>query len=72
VVVQRLKPPAAAMPAQRDMSDLREKLARRIAGKRQSDFERGFQAGRAARNGRPLAEIEAEMKQTYPRLHLLD
>lgn len=70
--VLRLKPPAAAMPVQRDMSDLREKLARRIDGKRQSDFQRGFEAGRAARNGQPLAEIEAEFKQTYPRLRLLD
>lgn len=70
--VLRLKPPVAAMPVQRDMSDLREKLARRIDGQRAGDFERGFQAGRAARNGMPLAEIEAEFKQTYPRLRLRD
>ena len=71
--IMRLKPPAAALPkAHRDIADLREKLARRIDGQRAGDFERGFQAGRAARQGKPLAEIAAEYQKTYPRLRLLD
>ena len=68
--IMRLKPPLAAIPVPVDMSGLREKLARRIQGKRNTDFERGFRAGRAARQGKPLAEIEEEYKETYPRLRL--
>lgn len=71
--IMRLRPPAAALPkAHRDMADLRQKLAQRIDGQRSGDFQRGFEAGRAARQGKPLAEIEAEFKRTYPRLRLLD
>ena len=71
--IMRLKPPAAALPPpRRDMADLRAKLVRRIEGKVQGDFERGFRAGRQARDGRPVAEIEAEARQSYPRIRLLD
>lgn len=69
--IMRLKPPAGALPVHRDISELRAKVVRRIEGKRQSDFERGFAAGRSAGQGRPLAEIEAEFRETYPRLRLL-
>lgn len=70
--IMRLKPPAAALPPRRDMADLRDKLAQRIDGQRAADFQRGFEAGRAARSGKPVAEIVAEVQKSYPRLRLLD
>lgn len=71
--IMRLKPPPAALPTvHRNMDELREKLARRIDGQRAGDFERGFRAGRAARQGKPLAEIEEEFRPSYPRLRLFD
>ena len=71
--IMRLDPPEAALPVDRkDMAELREKLAQRIDGRRSFDFQRGFEAGRAVGQGRPLAEIEAEFKPTYPRLRLFD
>ena len=71
--IMRLKPPAAALPEPRhNMADIREKLARLIDAQRAGDFQRGFRAGRTARQGQPLAEIEAEFQKSYPRLRLLD
>ena len=65
--IMRLKPPAAALKAERtNYEDLRAKLADRFAGLRLRDFYNGFQAGRRAeRESRPLAEIEAEWQKTY-------
>ena len=72
--IMRLKPPAAALKFQRDdMDALRVKLAERFAGLRLRDFYNGFSAGRRAeRESQPLAEVEAEWQQTYPRLRLFD
>lgn len=70
--IMRLKPPLAALPKEHlYIAELREKLVRRIENKATADLERGFRAGRAARQGKPLAEIEEEFKETYPRLRLL-
>ena len=72
--IMRLKPPAAALKFQRDdIGALRVKLAERFAGLRLRDFYTGFNAGRRAeRESQPLAEVEAEWQQTYPRLRLFD
>ena len=72
--IMRLKPPAAALKFQRDdMDALRVKLDERFAGLRLRDFYAGFNAGRRAeRDSQPLAEVEAEWRQTYPRLRLFD
>ena len=72
--IMRLKPPAAALKFKRDdMDALRVKLVDRLAGLRLRDFYTGFNAGRRAeRDGQPLAEVEAEWQQTYPRLRLFD
>jgi hypothetical protein len=70
----RLKPPAAALKFKRDdMDALRVKLDERFAGLRLRDFYNGFGAGRRTeREGRPLAEVQAEWQKTYPRLRLFD
>ena len=72
--IMRLKPPAAALKFKRDdMDALRVKLVDRLAGLRLRDFYTGFNAGRRAeRDSQPLAEVEAEWQQTYPRLRLFD
>ena len=71
--IMRLKPPAAALAKPRqDVEELREKLIKRIHGQRAQDFQNGFRAGQAARQGKPLAEIAQQYQQTYPRLRLLD
>jgi hypothetical protein len=72
--IMRLKPPAAALKFKRDdMDALRSKLGERFASLRLRDFYNGFNAGRLAeRDSQPLAEVEAEWQQTYPRLRLFD
>ena len=72
--IMRLKPPAAALRFKRDDPDeMRAKLDERFANLRRHDFYTGFGAGRRAeRENRPLAEVEAEWQQTYPRLRLFD
>jgi hypothetical protein len=72
--IMRLKPPAAALKFKRDdMDALRVKLDERFASLRLRDFYNGFGAGRLAeREGLPLAAVEAEWQQTYPRLRLFD
>lgn len=72
--IMRLKPPAAALKAQRtDMDALRVKLADRFDGLRLRDFYNGFEAGRRTeREGLSLAEVEAEWQKTYPRLRLFE
>lgn len=70
--LMRLKPPAAALRFKRDgMDEIRARLDERFAQLRLRDFYNGFGAGRRTeRENRPLAEVEAEWQQTYPRLHL--
>lgn len=70
--VLRLRPQLPPPPTTHDGTDLRAALARRIDQRRSGDFERGFQAGRAARQGQPVAEIAAEARKTYPRIGRLD
>lgn len=52
--IMRLKPPAAALRFQRtDEADLREKLTLRVQQRWRGVYQKGFEAGRAARNGAP-------------------
>lgn len=72
--IMRLKPPAAALRFKRDdPAVLRVKLAERYDQLRLRDFYNGFDAGRRTeRENRPLEAVEAEWRQTYPRLCLFD
>ena len=72
--IMRLKPPAAALRFKRDdPNEIRARLAERFGQLRLRDFYNGFRAGRQTeRENRPLEAVEAEWKQTYPRLRLFD
>jgi hypothetical protein len=52
--IMRLKPPAAALKAERtDMADLRDKLARRLEQRERGIYQKGYAAGLAARDSVP-------------------
>lgn len=79
--IMRLKPPAAALKVQRtDYADLREKLTLRVQQRWRGAYQKGFEAGRAARNGAPAESVSPEARgddaagaaQTYPRIRQLD
>ena len=55
--IMRLKPPAMALKQERtDYADLRNKLALRIDQRQRGIYQKGFEAGRAARAGAPDVE----------------
>lgn len=70
--VMRLRPKVAPPPTTHNGTSMRDALVRRIEQRRAGDFEAGFAAGRAARQGRPVAAIQAEAQKTYPHLRRLD
>jgi hypothetical protein len=71
--VKRHKPPSMAMVVPpKDISDMRNRLARRMAGRDSRIFEEGFAAGKKARQGTPETTPEPEEPQSYPRVRQLD
>lgn len=70
--VMRLRPQVTPPAVTPDGTSLREKFLRQVEQRRSGDFERGFAAGRAARDGKPVAEIVAGLEQTYPHLRRLE
>ena len=70
--VMRLRPQLPPPPTVHGGVSIREALAKRIDQRRSGDFEAGFAAGRAARQGKPVAEIEAEARKTYPHIRRLE
>ena len=70
--IMRLKPPAAALKHERtDYADLRNKLVLRMEQRERGMYQKGFEAGRAARAGAPAPQTDSA-EQTYPRLRRLD
>ena len=58
--IMRLKPPAAALKFERpDYADMRRKLDRHLEGRQRAAYQKGFEAGRAARDGAPEPERAA-------------
>ena len=70
--IMRLRPQLPPPPTTHNGVSIREALAKRIDQRRAGDFEAGFAAGRAARQGRPVAEIEVEARKTYPHIRRLE
>jgi hypothetical protein len=70
--VQRLRPQLPLPPRTYKGEDMREALRKHIKQKMAGDFQRGFAAGRAARQGPPIGEPDIPPQQTYPRLRQLD
>jgi hypothetical protein len=74
--VMRLNPPAAAMPPQRDITKMREKLVKLEVARDRRIYDKGFKAGLAARVGKPEKIVESqpvttEEAQAYPRVRWL-
>jgi hypothetical protein len=75
--IMRLKPPAAALKAERtNYAELREKLVRRMEQRERGMYQKGFEAGLAARAGEPsdapVPAAEEGASQTYPRVRRFD
>ena len=52
--IMRLKPPAMALKQEKvDYADMRKKLVQRLEGRERAAYQKGFEAGRAARAGAP-------------------
>lgn len=71
--VKRLRPKLAPPPAKtRDMTELRAKLAKRIAQKEQRLYYQGYDEGLAAGRAEAAAAAAASAPKTYPRIISFD